>query len=342
MNQAFQEDLIALSLILNQDHTVSVGYSPAEIADAETASGICFPIALKTVYETVGKDSILAKGFYAPCEIRILHEPRTYCFKPFGEYIGFEFADMDGKRYAYYPFRRRDCDYKCYEKLERIYDKPHEYFANISDERRKAPDYSGFLDFFANRIMERMKYIITFTSKKALKDYVTVCQSFGAQDFQTYLPYTFRGEETHHAMRDLKAFDAEKYVTAICFFVNYVSRAKDSGFVADDASVTFTRKFAKDITIPYIDIDTVAVYTERKSGNGKASSFYVETILITTLDGQDFEFKAVMDIRPNGRLEATGFMDKMLEMGKFSVLKKHIELQRIDRKPVVGSTLFPS
>ena len=132
------------------------------------------------------------------------------------------------------------------------------------------------------------------------------------------------------------------YVAAICFFVNYVSRAKDSGFVADDASVTFTRKFAKDITIPYIDIDTVAVYTERKSGNGKAGSFYVETILITTLDGQDFKFKAVMDIKPNGRLEATGFMDKMLEMGKFSVLKKHIELQRIDRKPVVGSTLFPS
>ena len=33
------------------------------------------------------------------------------------------------------------------------------------------------------------------------------------------------------------------YVAAICFFVNYVSRAKDSGFVADDASVTFTRKF---------------------------------------------------------------------------------------------------
>ena len=29
------------------------------------------------------------------------------------------------------------------------------------------------------------------------------------------------------------------YVAAICFFVNYVSRAKDSGFVADDASVTF-------------------------------------------------------------------------------------------------------
>ena len=118
------------------------------------------------------------------------------------------------------------------------------------------------------------------------------------------------------------------FVAAICFFVNYVSRAKDSGFVADDASVTFTRKFAKDITIPYIDIDTVAVYTERKSGNGKARSFYVETILITTLDGQDFEFKAIMDIQPNGRLEATGFTDKMLEMGKFSVLKKHIELQK--------------
>lgn len=118
------------------------------------------------------------------------------------------------------------------------------------------------------------------------------------------------------------------YVAAICFFVNYVSRAKNSGFVADDTSVTFTRKFAKDITIPYIDIDTVAVYTERKSGNGKSGSFYVETILITTLDSQDYEFKAVMDIQPNGRLEATGFMDKMLEMGKFSVLKKHIELQK--------------
>ena len=75
------------------------------------------------------------------------------------------------------------------------------------------------------------------------------------------------------------------YVAAICFFVNYVSRAKDSGFVADDASVTFTRKFAKDITIPYIDIDTIAVFTERKSGNGMSRSFYVETILITTLDG---------------------------------------------------------
>lgn len=118
------------------------------------------------------------------------------------------------------------------------------------------------------------------------------------------------------------------FVAAICFFVNYVSRAKDSGFVAGDASVTFTRKFAKDITIPYIDIDTVAVYTERKSGNGKSGSFYVETILITTLDGQDYEFKAIMDIQPNGRLEATGFMDKMLEMGKFNVLKKHIELQK--------------
>lgn len=200
MNQAFQEDLIALSLILNQDHTVSVGYSPAEIADAETASGICFPIALKTVYETVGKDSILAKGFYAPCEIRILHEPRTYCFKPFGEYIGFEFADTDGKRYAYYPFRRRDCDYKCYEKLERIYDKPHESFVNISDNRRKAPDYSGFLDLFADRIMDRMKYIITFTGKKAMNDYIAVCQGFGAEDFQTYLPHSFRGEETRHIM----------------------------------------------------------------------------------------------------------------------------------------------
>ena len=117
-------------------------------------------------------------------------------------------------------------------------------------------------------------------------------------------------------------------LAATIAFIHYESRAKDSGFVADDASVTFTRKFAKDITIPYIDIDTVAVYTERKSGNGKTSSFYVETILITTLDGQDFEFKAIMDIQPNGRLEATGFMDKMLEMGKFSVLKKHIELQK--------------
>ena len=200
MNQAFQEDLIALSLILNQEHTVSVGYSLAEIADAETASGICFPIALKTVYETVGKDSILAKGFYAPCEIRILHEPRTYCFKPFGEYIGFEFADTDGKRYAYFPFRRRDRDYKCYEKLEQVFDKPHEYFANISDNRRKAPDYSGFLDLFADRIMDRMKYIITFTGKKAMNDYIAVCQGFGAEDFQTYLPHLFRGEETRHIM----------------------------------------------------------------------------------------------------------------------------------------------
>jgi hypothetical protein len=117
------------------------------------------------------------------------------------------------------------------------------------------------------------------------------------------------------------------FVAAICFFVNYVSRAKDSGFVADDASVTFTRKFAKDIIIPYIDIDTIAVYTERKSG-GKGGSFYVETLLITTLDGQDYEFKAVMDIKPNGRLEATGFMDKMLEMGKFKALQRYIEQKK--------------
>ena len=116
------------------------------------------------------------------------------------------------------------------------------------------------------------------------------------------------------------------FLAAMTAFISYDSRAKDSSFTADDASVTFTRKFAKDITIPYIDIDTVAVYTERKSGNGKSGSFYVETLLITMLDGQDYEFKTVMDIKPNGRLEATGFMDKMLEMGKFSVLKKHIEI----------------
>lgn len=116
------------------------------------------------------------------------------------------------------------------------------------------------------------------------------------------------------------------FLAALIAFIIYDSRAKDSSFTADDASVTFTRKFAQDITIPYIDIDTVAVYTERKSGNGKGGSFFVETLLITTLDGQDYEFKAVMDIKPNGRLEGTGFMDKMLEMGKFSVLKKHIEI----------------
>ena len=200
MNQAFKEDLIALLQLLHQDYEPSACYSHAEIADAETALGICFPAALKTVYETVGKDSILAKGFYTPCEIKVLHEPRTYCFKPSGEYIGFEFADTDGNRYAYYPFRRRDRDYKCYEKLERVYDKPHEYFANVSDSRRKTPDYSGFLDYFADRIMNRMKYIITFTGKKALHDYIAVCQSFGAEDFQTYLPHVSYGEETRHIM----------------------------------------------------------------------------------------------------------------------------------------------
>lgn len=115
------------------------------------------------------------------------------------------------------------------------------------------------------------------------------------------------------------------FLAAMTAFISYDSRAKDSSFTADDASVTFTRKFAKDIIIPYIDIDTIAVCTERKSG-GKGGSFYVETLLITTLDGQDYEFKTVMDIKPNARLEATGFMDKMLEMGKFNVLKKHIDI----------------
>ncbi len=111
-------------------------------------------------------------------------------------------------------------------------------------------------------------------------------------------------------------------------FIAYASYKKDSGFVADDTCVTFSRKFAKDVAIPYFDIDTIAVWTERKSGNGKSGSFYVESILITTLDGQDYEFKAVMDIKPNGRLEATGFMDKMLEMGKFKVLQRYIEQKK--------------
>lgn len=199
MITAFHEDLIALLRILHPEDVCASGYSAADLAAAESACNAHFPAALKTVYETVGKDNILAEGFYAPSEIRVLHEPRTYRFKPCGEYVGYAFADHNGIQYAYYPFRRRDSDYKCYEKLERIFEKPHESFAHISDKRR-TPDYSGFLDYFADIVMDKMKYIITFTGKKAVQDYVTICQGFGAAEFKTYLPETSCGGPIRHMM----------------------------------------------------------------------------------------------------------------------------------------------
>ncbi len=127
------------------------------------------------------------------------------------------------------------------------------------------------------------------------------------------------------------------------FFISYVvgiligkkiDRCKDAAYTADKYSVTFSQIYKKSETIYFSDIDTVTVYNQRKrtkgsyrSGGGR--SFYVETLVILTLDGEEHIYKMEMDLKPNARMEAMGIMDKMFEMGKFSVLKKHIEANEV-------------
>lgn len=100
-----------------------------------------------------------------------------------------------------------------------------------------------------------------------------------------------------------------------------------AGLRADDLGVTFSEPFSRPVTVWYEDIREIAVYNQRRHihrRRGMNSTFYVETIIITTPE-RDYTFKTIMDIKPNSLMEASGMMDRMLEMGKFSVLKKFIE-----------------
>ncbi|MBR1739128.1 MAG: hypothetical protein IJ737_02455 [Ruminococcus sp.] len=113
-----------------------------------------------------------------------------------------------------------------------------------------------------------------------------------------------------------------------------ISRSKDGSFTADKTSVTFSQLLGKSVTIYFSDIDTIDVYNRRVRTRGNhrgvgRRSFYVETIIITTLDGEEYKFEGEMDIIPSSTLEATGMMDKMFEMGRFRILKKHIEANEI-------------
>lgn len=62
---------------------------------------------------------------------------------------------------------------------------------------------------------------------------------------------------------------------------------------------------------------------------GGGRTFYVETMTVITYDGGEFIFRGIMDIIPDSNLEALGIMDKMFEMGKFSILKKFIEAKEM-------------
>ncbi len=143
-----------------------------------------------------------------------------------------------------------------------------------------------------------------------------------------YLLSEYFGTYSSHMLRDTMTV-LILYVVSLCI-LTLSTRRKNCSFTADDYSVTFSRRFSKDETIFYRDIDTIAVYNKYvRRGGRNGQSYYVETMVITTLDGEDHFIKAVMDIRPNSRLIAQGLMDKMLEMGKLSVLKRFIEAREV-------------
>ena len=101
-------------------------------------------------------------------------------------------------------------------------------------------------------------------------------------------------------------------------------------FIADEYSVTFKQPLSKDIVIIYLNIEDISIYNKKVrtySMKGGGRSFYVETIVIKTYD-KEYIFHNEMDIIVSGRMEALGIMDKMFEMGKFSVLKKYINIQK--------------
>lgn len=128
------------------------------------------------------------------------------------------------------------------------------------------------------------------------------------------------------------------FVAGVCAAVGYFCHTKDARFTADETCVTFTRMFCKDKTIYYRDIDTISVYNSHHSGHGYHGnsahshhriSFYVETMLIITLDGEEHYFRAIMDFAPSARIASAEMMNKMFDMGKLSILKKFIEAREV-------------
>ena len=100
-----------------------------------------------------------------------------------------------------------------------------------------------------------------------------------------------------------------------------------SSFLANDINVTFKEPMTPKVTIDYRDIIGIDVFHEYKRerrGRYGYDSFYVETVIINTINGE-YTFKGRMDIAPNPALEATGKMDKLFEMGRFKVLQQFIE-----------------
>ena len=98
-------------------------------------------------------------------------------------------------------------------------------------------------------------------------------------------------------------------------------------FAADDTCVTFKRPLNPAVVIYYRDIQEITVYTTKKHIRRYkygSDTFYVEVLMIKTFD-REYEFRAKMDIFPDTRLEASGMMDKLLQMGKFNILKQFIE-----------------
>lgn len=120
------------------------------------------------------------------------------------------------------------------------------------------------------------------------------------------------------------------FVVGICIVLGYTSHAKNASFVANESCVTFSRWFCKDLTIYYRDIDTISVYNSHHERHGRNGySYYAETMLIITLDGQEHYIRAVMDFAPSARIAGAVMMNKMFEMGKLSILKKFIEAREV-------------
>lgn len=183
--------------ILRVYHTEDVepnGYTVEELDAAEKRLGVKIPEILRIVYQVIAKDSDLASGFYPPEQLTVVHEPRKYNGELVGTYTGFIFAENGERKYAYFPDRRHDSDYAVYERLE-YKDGNGAFWGRSCPRNDKYPAYSDFLEFFAQNALYSMKNRITVSGK----NYRKIClEKSRMQEFECYLPFTFRGAEEMH------------------------------------------------------------------------------------------------------------------------------------------------
>ncbi len=194
MKEKFRDDLMRILRIYYTKDAEPNGYTIEELDAAENRLGVEIPEILRIVYQVIAKDNSLALDFYPPERLMVVHEPRKYNGKLVGTYTGFIFAEDGERQYAYFPDRRRDSDYAVYERLE-YRDGNGAFWGRSCPRNDQYPAYSDFLEFFAQRALYAMKSLITVSGK----DYKKIClDKFHMQEFESYLPFIFRGTEEMH------------------------------------------------------------------------------------------------------------------------------------------------